>query len=74
MKTEREIYLKPLTLREQVAMEQGICSASIYETKRIEARGHEVGGEFSFSVGFDTEGNQTVTGTNNGVSGGVSWE
>ena len=29
MKTEREIYLKPLTLREQVAMEQGICSASI---------------------------------------------
>ena len=29
MKTEREIYLKPLTLREQVAMEQGICQASI---------------------------------------------
>ena len=29
MKTEREIYLKPETLREQVAMEQGICQASI---------------------------------------------
>ena len=29
MKKEREIYLKPLTLREQVAMEQGICQASI---------------------------------------------
>ena len=29
MKTEREIYLKPLTLREQVTMEQGICQASI---------------------------------------------
>ena len=28
MKTEREIYLKPLTLREQVAMEQGICAGS----------------------------------------------
>ena len=32
MKTEREIYLKPLTLREQVAMEQGICQASIIES------------------------------------------
>ena len=30
MKTEREIYLKPLTLREQVAMEQGICAGSIF--------------------------------------------
>ncbi len=29
MKTEREIYLKPLTLREQVAMEQGICLGSV---------------------------------------------
>ena len=29
MNTEREIYLKPLTLREQVAMEQGFCQASI---------------------------------------------
>ena len=29
MKTEREIYLKPLTLREQVAMEQGNCQATI---------------------------------------------
>ena len=32
MKTEREIYLKPLTLREQVAMEQGICAGSIFES------------------------------------------
>ena len=32
MKTEREIYLKPLTLREQVAMEQGICAGSIIES------------------------------------------
>ena len=31
MKTEREIYLKPLTLREQVAMEQGICAGSIFD-------------------------------------------
>lgn len=29
MKTERENYLKPQTIMEQVAMEQGICAASI---------------------------------------------
>ena len=34
MKTEREIYLKPLTLREQVAMEQGICVASVVHDAR----------------------------------------
>ena len=33
MKKEREIYLKPLTHREQVVMEQGICSASIIEAE-----------------------------------------
>ena len=31
MKTEKENYLKPQTIMEQVAMEQGICSASIFE-------------------------------------------
>ena len=31
MKKEREIYLKPQTLREQVAMEQGICAGSIFD-------------------------------------------
>lgn len=29
MKTERENYLKPQTIMEQVAMEQGICAGSI---------------------------------------------
>jgi hypothetical protein len=29
MKTERENYFKPQTIMEQVAMEQGICAASI---------------------------------------------
>ena len=43
MKTEREIYLKPLTLREQVAMEQGICSASIIsqDVKGITSNGQD---------------------------------
>ena len=51
MKREREIYLKPLTHREQVVMEQGICSASIMEDKQgdiVEAKAHEVGGNFNF--------------------------
>ncbi|MBE6296325.1 MAG: hypothetical protein E7086_07470 [Bacteroidales bacterium] len=45
MKTEREIYLKPLTLREQVAMEQGICAGSmvIKEQRNIEASAHSTG-------------------------------
>ena len=29
MKREKEIYLKPLTHREQVVMEQGICIGSV---------------------------------------------
>ena len=33
MKKEREIYLRPLTHREQVVMEQGICSASIIKAE-----------------------------------------
>ena len=50
MKKEREIYLKPLTHREQVVMEQGICSASIYETgpKQVSTKGHEVGETYNF--------------------------
>lgn len=48
MKKEREIYLKPLTHREQVVMEQGICSASIYEDKEIKTKGHEVGNTYRF--------------------------
>ena len=50
MKTEREIYLKPLTLREQVAMEQGICAGSAIFTptgKGISAAKHD--------TGFDSE-------------------
>ena len=51
MKTEREIYLKPLTLREQVAMEQGICSASIIsqDVKGITSNGQDYD-EFNANV------------------------
>ena len=50
MKKEREIYLKPQTARELLAMEQGICSASIYETgpKKVSTKGHEVGDTYDF--------------------------
>ena len=46
MKTEREIYLKPLTLREQVAMEQGICAGSDVMTtpgSGVKVTKHETG-------------------------------
>ena len=71
MKTEREIYLKPLTLREQVAMEQGICAASIYADKQIKTMGHEVGNEYTFSVGFDTKGDPIGT---NDAGASITWE
>lgn len=64
MKTEREIYLKPLTLREQVAMEQGICSASILENKSntVQVEAHTVGEDYDFG------GKETADGFS------VSWD
>ena len=55
MKTEREVYLKPLTLREQVAMEQGICAGSIFTPTKngIKASAHY--------TGFDSENGNTFT-------------
>ena len=43
MKTERENYLKPQTIMEQVAMEQGICAASIIsqDVKGITSNGQD---------------------------------
>ena len=70
MKTEREIYLKPLTLREQVAMEQGICSASIYADKQIKTMGHEVGNEYSFEIGVGTD---DMFGKDNNNGGTITW-
>ena len=69
MKTEREIYLKPLTLREQVAMEQGICQASIIDgtPKTVNmtsaAQGYE---EVSVDAGFK--------GTGSGDAFEITWE
>jgi hypothetical protein len=34
---KRENYLKPQTVREQVALEQGICAASIFEPNSQQA-------------------------------------
>lgn len=50
MKTEREFYLKPQTQRELLAMEQGICAASVVldDTRGLEAKGHEVGNTYTF--------------------------
>lgn len=61
MKKEREIYLKPLTHREQVVMEQGICAGSvdtpIKSSTKAQAMDHD--------TGFDSnvEGNSFETTT-----------
>ena len=71
MKTEREIYLKPLILREQVAMEQGICSASIYETKGLKAKGHEIGETYDFAGNTSGDLNGSTT---TGGEFSVTWD
>ena len=68
MKTKR-LYQSPLTRRDEVELEDGFCG-SIYETKSIEAQGHEVGGNYRFDVSESATGEQTITGS----SGSVSWE
>ena len=56
MKTERENYLKPQTIMEQVAMEQGICSASILETDdKVQAEAHTVGNDYNFNSELNHE-------------------
>ena len=67
MKTEREIYLKPLTLREQVAMEQGICQASIITNNPMNSSIKSSG------QGYDEfEADEAFVGGNTGSNGG--WE
>ena len=55
MKREREIYLKPLTHREQVVMEQGICAGSIFVSEKsgVKASAH--------ATGFDSENGNSFT-------------
>ena len=67
MKTEREIYLKPLTLREQVAMEQGICQASIITNKPINASIKSSGQGYA-----ELDADDAFVGGNTGSNGG--WE
>ena len=60
MKKEREIYLKPLTHREQVVMEQGICSASIIQEDRkgitSNAQGYQELDNSAFERSQNTDG------------------
>lgn len=68
MKTERENYLKPQTIMEQVAMEQGICSASIFEPNSERATIESAPQSY---VGFDNA--QSVK-TDAGNSFVVEWD
>ena len=67
MKTEREIYLKPLTLREQVAMEQGICAGSMVfgqSVNPVKAEAHYTGFDTANGNTFSVDG---VTEENSGT-------
>lgn len=72
MKKEREIYLKPLTHREQVVMEQGICAGSVFLPSKngVKASAHE--------TGFDSENGNSFTMTieqgGNASTGLGGWE
>ena len=69
MKTEREIYLKPQTLREQVAMEQGICQASIITNSPMNSSIKSSGqgyAEVGAATGF--------VGTGSGDAFEINWE
>ena len=69
MKTEREIYLKPLTLREQVAMEQGICQASIITNNPINASIKSSG------QGYDElDAGDAFVGTGSGETFEITWD
>ena len=67
MKTERENYLKPQTIMEQVAMEQGICSASIFEPDGYPA----VESNSQNYVGFDDAQGDKAEGGNKYV---ITWD
>ena len=69
MKKEREIYLKPLTLREQVAMEQGICQASIITNNPINASIKSSG------QGYDElDADDAFVGTGSGDTFEITWD
>ena len=69
MKTEREIYLKPLTLREQVAMEQGICQASIITNNPMNSSIKSSGQGYAE---LDADG--AFVGTGSGDAFEITWE
>jgi hypothetical protein len=64
---KRENYLKPQTVREQVALEQGICSASIIDNgvKKVNmtstAQGYEEVGASDAFEGKTTDGTFDIT-------------
>ena len=70
MKTKRH-YTAPVTQRATVELEGGFCG-SIYETKSIEAKGHEVGNDYTFDTADGVGGTMNGTASTDGFS--VTWE
>ena len=69
MKKEREIYLKPQTARELLAMEQGICAGSVFEPGKnsVKASAHYTGFDSENGNSFTMEG--VETGATDGLGG-----
>ena len=71
MKTKRH-YTAPVTQRATLELEGGFCG-SIYKEKDVKVMGHEVGNEYSFSIGFGGENNNDLVGKETG-GGSITWE
>ena len=69
MKTKRH-YTAPVTQRATVELEGGFCG-SVYETKSIEAKGHEVGNDYTFNVS-GTGGE--INGSNSSDGFSIKWD
>jgi hypothetical protein len=61
MKKEREIYLKPLTHREQVVMEQGICAGSVDTPIKSDTKAKAMDHDTGFDGNAETNSFETTT-------------
>lgn len=59
MKTKRH-YTSPVTCRATVELEGGFCGSVVLDdTRQVEAKGHEVGGDYAFDNDGSASGNDT---------------
>lgn len=66
-------YEAPTTRVAKVTLKTSMLAASIMqdETKSVESKGHEIGGDYTYSISADKDFNQTITGAGNNT---ITWE